>query len=138
MSHRKEQKRLTSRSGFTLVELAAAAGLLGTVLLVTIPIVKHVRTSRDAAGQQFLAQQETANIMERLAIDPSANKTDETINISPEVANLLPDAEVTITRQLGEDGLQQITVLLSWANEAGERSLPVTLTAWFPAQEPTP
>lgn len=138
MRHHLNQSRLASRSGFTLVELSAAAGLLGTVFLVTLPLLKHVRTSRDASHQQFIAQQEAANIMERLAIDPSSEAIDESLSVSPEATTHLPDADVSVTRQSTENGLQRVTVTLSWTNEADEPAVPVTLTAWFPVKGAQP
>ena len=138
MTNQFNHPRSASRPGFTLIELAAAAGLLGTVFLVTLPLIKRVRTSREASHQQLIAQQEAANIMERVAINPTSETLEEGVEISPEAASSLSDASVTITRQPAEDGLQQVTITLSWVDETGEPVLPVQLTAWFPAQGESP
>ncbi len=121
-----------------MLELTVAATLLGTIFVVTLPLLKHVRTSRTAAEQQFIAQQEAANLMERLAIDPLLEANDATATISPEAASHLLNADVTVTRQPTNNGLDQVTVAVSWTNEAGEQPTPVTLMAWFPAEESTP
>jgi len=126
------------RSGFTLIELAVAATLLGTVFVVTLPLLKHVRVSRDAAQQQFIAQQEAANILERFSINPSSDAMVEMINISPEAASHLPDADATITVQPTDDGLHQVTVSVSWVNASGDRPMPTKLSAWFSVSEETP
>ncbi len=128
----------SNRGGFTMLELTVAATLLGTVFVVTLPLLKHVRVSRDAAQQQFIAQQEAANLMEQLAVNGSSDAADDAITISPEAASHLHDADVTITREPEHINLQRVTVAVSWTNDSGERPVPVKLTAWFPTTRETP
>ncbi len=138
MNKRFQLTATSCRDGFTMLELTVAAALLGTVFVVTVPLLKHVRVSRDAAEQQSVAQQEAANIMERLAVHGSSGAQDEMITLSPEAASHLPDGAVTITRAPIVEGLQQVTLRVTWSNAVGNRPAPVTLTAWFPAEESRP
>lgn len=121
-----------------MMELTVAATLLGTVFVVTLPLLKHVRISRDAAQQQFIAQQEAANLMEQLAAGHASEEAGDSITLSSEAASLLTDADFTITREPTASNLQRVTVVVSWTNDAGERPRPATLTAWFPDPEETP
>ncbi|MCA9112416.1 MAG: type II secretion system protein [Planctomycetaceae bacterium] len=133
-------KSTSHRNGFTMLELTVAASLLGMVFVVTLPLLKHVRVSRDAAQQRFVAQQEVANLMEQIAAPATeaSGVTDESLTISPEAASHLHDAQVAIAREPAEDNLQQVTISLTWSDDAGQPVAPASLTAWFPVSEEMP
>ncbi|MCA9024721.1 MAG: type II secretion system protein [Planctomycetaceae bacterium] len=131
-------KSTSHRYGFTMLELTVAASLLGMVFVVTLPLLKHVRVSRDAAQQRFVAQQEVANLMEQIAALGASAITDESLTISPEAASHLHDAQVAIAREPAEDNLQQVTISLTWSDDAGQPVAPASLTAWFPVSEEMP
>ncbi|MEZ6146513.1 MAG: prepilin-type N-terminal cleavage/methylation domain-containing protein [Planctomycetaceae bacterium] len=75
-------KSTSHRYGFTMLELTVAASLLGMVFVVTLPLLKHVRVSRDAAQQRFVAQQEVANLMEQIAA-PALGHRRSPMRVSP-------------------------------------------------------
>ncbi|MGD9855537.1 MAG: hypothetical protein AB7U20_11375 [Planctomycetaceae bacterium] len=124
-----------------MIELTVAAGVLGTVFLVTMPLLSRVRDTRDEVQRRFIAQQEAANILERLASRTSDGPLDDAITqvsvASPEARSVLTNVEVVVTRAAEADdaGLARVSVAISWVNDAGERTAPVTLDAWFPLAE---
>ena len=132
------------RPGFTLLELTVAAGLLGVLFLVTIPLLARVRDTREETQRRFLAQQEAANVMERLSLRAALGTIEDAlardVPVSPEAAAMLPQAKVSVSRteQADEAGNLRVTVAVSWLSETGEHASPVSLDAWFPAPEVQP
>lgn len=133
-----------NRSGFTMLELTVAASVLGMVFLVTIPLLTKVRDTREEAQRRFVAQLEAANTLERLSLRVADGTLDEAMSqntsISSEAASVLPEGEIDITpaEQVDDVGNLQITVAVSWLDNAGQRVSPVSLDAWFPVSEQQP
>ncbi len=127
-----------------MLELTAAAAVLGTVFLVAIPLLSRVRDTREDARRRFIAQQEAANVMERLSLRAADGTLDDAViqerTVSPETEAVLHDVDVSVTREEQPDdvGNVRVTVAISWLNNVGERTAPVSLDAWFPAAEEQP
>lgn len=127
-----------------MIELTVAAGVLGTVFLVTIPLLSRVRDTREQSQRRFIAQQEAANVLERLAARladrPADDAVRESAAASPEARSLLPDVEIQVTPsdQADDAGLVRVTVAVSWLDDVGQQAAPVTLDAWLPLMEDQP
>jgi hypothetical protein len=123
------------RSGALMVELVVGAVLLGIFLSSVGPMFRWIRDARLTSDQHLFAMQELATQMEQLAALPPAQITDEqlqSLSITDSTRAMIPEAKLTPTRQLNEDGLQRITLAISWINDAGMDVEPKRLTAWFP------
>jgi type II secretory pathway pseudopilin PulG len=127
-----------------MVELTVAAGLLGMVFLAAIPLLGRVRETREDAQQRFLALQEASNAMEQLALDVAdgavPDDAGKALSVSAEARDLLPDVslEATSREEPDDAGCVRVTVTVSWANDAGEPAVPVTLDAWLPVRKEQP
>lgn len=123
------------RSGAFMVELVVGAVLLGIFLSSVGPMFRWVRDARLTSDRHLFAMQELATQMEQLAALPPTQITDErlqSLSITDSTRAFIPDANLTATRQPNEDGLQRLTLELSWVNDAGMTVEPKRLTAWFP------
>lgn len=116
-----------------------AAGIIGALFAVTIPLLSHVRVVRQEAERRMIAGEESANVMEavaalarRASLTPQAL---EPLTLSPD-ARRLPEGAIQI--DLAEAAApflgQRVTVRVSWTNDVGEPAGPMVLTAWFPQQ----
>jgi prepilin-type N-terminal cleavage/methylation domain-containing protein len=116
------------RRGFTLVEIAVAAGLLGVLLGALGQFVSRWEAARHAAAERVFALRFLENVLERAAV----GETDvESQSSSPELAERLRSPELRVTPGEPDDvGLIPVTASLSWRNAQGERVSPVVLTAW--------
>lgn len=121
------------------MEVIVAAGVIGTLFLVTIPLLSQIRTVRQEAERRMIAGEETANIMEAVAAlagDGELNRDAlEGLTLSP-AAERLPDAALELELATAEAPLsgQRVTVRVSWTSDAGDPATPATLTAWFPTE----
>ena len=128
--------RLESRrSGALMVEVVVGAVLLGIFLSSVGPMFRWIRDARLTSDRHLFAMQELATQMEQLAALPSSQITDQrlqSLSITDSTRTMIPDANLTATRQAEEDGLQRVTLELAWVNDAGMDVEPKRLTAWFP------
>lgn len=124
------------RSGFTLMEVIVAAGLVGALFLMAIPLLGHVRLVRQEAERRMIAGEEAANALESVAALAQRGALDQEalgrLELSPSAARL-PDAALEV--ELGDVAPpfagQQVTVRVSWMPETGIPAPPAILTAWF-------
>ncbi len=133
----------STRRGGLLVEIIVGCVLLGVFLMAAVPLVSWVRTSRLAVDNQQLAVTELANLMERVAGVPAADRTTERLQqltLSESAQTTLDDAQLAVAATPSEQfsGLRRITLSLTWTNLAGQRVQPVELSAWFAAARPEP
>ena len=135
MDSRERMVRRPNRRGFSMMEIIVAAGLLGVVVLVTVPSLRWVSAGRLAAAQRQLASQELANVMERLltrepsALTPEAVATEE---LSAEAKARLPGGELRVTVTATDDSppARRVTAELRWNDATGQSMVPIRLTAW--------
>jgi len=124
------------RSGALMVELVVGAVLLGIFLSSVGPMFRWIRDARLASDRHLFAMQELGTQMEHLAALPPSQITDErlqSLSITDSTRTMIPEANLTAARQPNEDGMQRITLAISWVNDAGMNVEPKRLTAWFPA-----
>jgi prepilin-type N-terminal cleavage/methylation domain-containing protein len=122
------------RRGMTLLELVAAAALLGTLLVVCLQLLVATAQQRKVADQRQLALLEVENAMERLAARPWSELNPQTAagQLSSSVRSRLPDAELKteVTTSAAEPLAKRIAVTLRWRDVSGQFTKPVTIVTW--------
>ena len=123
------------RRGMTLLELAVAGALLGTLMVVCLQLLSATAEQRRAADQRQFALVEVEIAMERLAARPWAELTPQAVappSLSPSVQRRLPAAEwqIEVTLPSGEPLAKRIAVSLRWQDHAGQFMQPVRIVTW--------
>ena len=124
----------TVRRGMTLLELAVAAAVLGTMLVVCLQMLTATAAQHKVADQRQLAVLEVENTMERLAARPWSELTPQSAagQLSPAAGSRLPGAElkVEVTTSPTEPAAKRIAVTLRWKDHSGRFTKPVTIVTW--------
>ncbi|WP_437204879.1 type IV pilin protein [Planctomicrobium sp. SH664] len=120
-------------SGFTLLEMLAAIGMLAVLAAVAIPCLKHIQVAQDALAEKSAALRELKNLSERARVGQTA-----TLQLSATATTLLPEAQLETTTAVSPDDpqLEQVTLSLSWVDHAGVRRQPMELILWRPLPAP--
>jgi hypothetical protein len=123
------------RRGMTLLELAVACTLLGTLLVVCLQLLLATAAQRRAADQRQLALVEVGNVMERVAArrwDDLTSKTLDGGKPSGWLGERLPGAElkIEVTAPSGEPIAKRITVSLRWQDRNGRYLPGVKIVTW--------
>jgi prepilin-type N-terminal cleavage/methylation domain-containing protein len=128
---------MNKHRGMTLIELAVAAALLGTLLTVSLKMLAASADLRRVTDQRQAAALAAGNLLERLAARPWNELTPELAaaeKLSPEAAGQLPYAElkIEITEQTSDENLpaKRIAVTLGWRGPGGQPVAPVKLVTW--------
>ncbi|MCE5267326.1 MAG: type II secretion system GspH family protein [Planctomycetaceae bacterium] len=126
-----------ARRGTTLIELAVAGVLLGTLLVVCLQLLMATAANRKSLEQRQLAAVELGNVMERLATRRWSDLTPQTAaqeRLSASVGDRLPGAElkVQVTEQSDPKAppAKRIAVSLRWQDRTGQYLPPLTITTW--------
>lgn len=125
------------RHGLTMAEVLAAAVLMSVVTVVALPVVSGVAKVRDESVRRNLAVIEVSNVMERLAaLRRQRALTEELLaaqGISAAAAAALdsPEIRVDLGDPQGTPAVRELTVSLSWLNDAGDRVAPVSVSAFL-------
>ena len=119
----------------TLLELAVAGALLGTLLVVCLQLLSAAVAQRRAADQRQCAMVELDNVMEQGTARPWAELTTAALaqeKLSPSADRQLPGAELKIEVFTAADqpNAKRITAALRWQDRSGRLLVPVTLTTW--------
>jgi prepilin-type N-terminal cleavage/methylation domain-containing protein len=121
------------RPGMTLLELVAAAAVLGTVLVVCLQLLAVTTQQRRLADQRRLALAEVENAMERLTVRPWNELNQQTtVQLSHSARSRLPAAElkVEVTPSAADPHAKRIAVTLRWKDYSGRITKPVTIVTW--------
>lgn len=124
------------RRGATLLELVVGAVLIGVFVTGAVPVIRWVHLASRLNEQHRIATQEIANQMEHLAALPASGITAEHLeSLTPSAASQssLPDADLKAVTEPSGDGLQKVTLNLTWTSASSAQSYPVRLTAWLPS-----
>lgn len=125
------------RRGVTMLELMAALALFSTVVLLVVPVLGRVAAVRDETAAHETALLEAANVMERLAAGNARRRITQedldalTLSDAARHDLTLPQLVVTLGEPEREPAARQLTIQVSWENDAGQRSTPVTLTRYL-------
>ena len=121
-----------------MLELVVGAVLIGIFVSGTIPMIRWVQTASRIDEQHATATQEVANLMERLSALPASERTTEyleSLTVSDSAQAALPDAELVVAADGSDDGLQKLTLSLSWGGSSPAETYSTKLTAWLPSEE---
>lgn len=132
--------KVKSRRGFTLLEMAVGALLLGMVMALTVQILAWSASERRVSERRQRALHEASNLIERLATLPSSELNPATLRaakLSDQTRQALPNGELKVALDEGPEGLKRLTVEIHYRDRAGEPVAPVRLTA-FLAERGTP
>lgn len=130
MSHRKPTRRGAVIHETVAATLMAMLAIAGVAQLLAIDSRQWI-----AAQQRATAVREAGNLMEDLFSRPwselSPGKT-QVIELPETVTNVLPEAHAQVTFQTDEAAVDavQILIQIDWRNVAGQRAVPVRLSAW--------
>jgi hypothetical protein len=129
--------------GMSLLELAVAGVLLAGFAVVCLKFFAAQVRHRLALAERHVAQQELANLMERLAARPYEDLSTEALageKITPRTASVLSNANLKI--EVAADGPpsgKRITLRITWPGIDPAAPLTVQLTSWrYPASSPSP
>ncbi|MCU0722777.1 MAG: hypothetical protein MUC63_04045 [Planctomycetes bacterium] len=115
------KRRARGRSGFTVLEFAAATGclavLLGAAAVLALGIHKGVRQNE----QETVALAVARGLLAELRARPDAPAGSETrpLPLPAETAGRLPEAAANVRWEAWEPGLSKATVVLSWKGARG-------------------
>lgn len=132
------QRLLSPRAGAFMVEMVVGTVLLGVFLSCVGPMFRWIHDAKRTSERHLIAMQELSTQMEKLAaLAPSAltNEAGAALAISESTTTLLPDSTMKATLNTDE-GMQRVTLEMSWVNEVGMTVEPRRLTAWFPLATP--
>lgn len=137
----------SGRRGALLMELIAAMALFGVVLTIAVPVVTRVAAVREENRRRQVALLELGNLFEQIAARRRGGEStvdiSTSLQLAPETAESLPDAELTVAATPQADTVNStlVTARLVWTTSSGRPAAPAELSACFaerPAQEAVP
>jgi prepilin-type N-terminal cleavage/methylation domain-containing protein len=134
----------TDRRGFTLTETTVAMVVLAAAIVAVAQLMAAVATRRLASERETVAQQEVANLMERVFIVPWAELSEENVagfQLSETCQQRLPEPklDISVKSAAGSPAGRQVRVELTWMDSGGQSRRSAGLTAWrYAAEEPGP
>lgn len=127
----------SDRRGALLMELIAAMALFGVVLTIAVPVVTSVASVREESRRRQVAQVELGNLFEQIAARRRSGEAvagfAPSLQLTPETAASLPDAQLTIEATAQTDAVPStlVTARLVWTTASGRPSAPAELSACF-------
>jgi hypothetical protein len=124
-----------TRRGIMLLELAAAATLLGALLVTSLQLAAALALQRRATEERQIATLEIGNVLERVAARSWAELKRGTAvaeHLSPTALGRLRAAEliVEITASTARPPAKRIVVSLRWRDVHGEMVAPLRVATW--------
>ncbi len=121
--------------GVSIVETIAAVAVLATVCTISLQYMSATAVQRREIERRHAALQEAENILERLTAlpwDKLSSTSAEKIELSPDLRNALPGAQLNVEVVPGESDVSEkkISLTLSWNDHGGNSVSPVRLTTW--------
>jgi type II secretory pathway pseudopilin PulG len=131
------------RGGFTVTECLVAAAMLAAVMALAAQLFIWDAQQRREAWKRQVAQQEAANVLERLSslpIESLAADQLEALELSPEARTWLPDGTLAVsaTEITAPRPGKRILVEVQWGTPNGAAHAPVRLIGWAFAPGATP
>jgi Tfp pilus assembly protein PilE len=129
---------MMTRRGMTLMELAVAGVLLGTLLVVCLQLLMATAAVRKSVDQRQLAVLEVGNVMERVAARRWGELTPQAAaaqRLSDSARDRLPGVELKVeisepTPAPKAPPAKRITVSLRWQDRTGQYLPPIIVTTW--------
>ncbi len=136
-------RSFASRTAFSLVEVVAAAAVLGVAMTLTAQLVLSVTNLRRSAREHQIAREEVANVLVELSVAPwetlSAERAKQ-VTTSAAARQTLASGELSIeiAPVPGEPETRRLVARFSWRNRRGEPQPPVQAVAWVSRTETAP
>ncbi len=121
--------------GFSLIEVVAAAAVMGVAMTLAAQLVLSVTDLRRAAREHQIAREEVAGALEQLSVVPWEKLTEERaaqIMASTAAKDSIASGELTveISPVAGEPESRRLVARFTWRNRRGEPQPPVQAVAW--------
>ena len=141
---------MRARRGFSLIEVAVAAALTLTLLVLAAQTLTWVAEARGNAARRALAVEEIANALERLSampFDRFATAGARPLELPEHARRRLPNARFTLrvvaiaeepVAPGEEPDARRIVVELDWTDIAGQRVAPLRVITHRYSKAPTP
>ncbi len=134
--NRPDARTLRPRRGLTIFEVTVSAVVLGAVITTAAQLVQWSVRLHQVALQKRCALEAATSLLDRLSARPwstitAASAKDEAL--PTEVRNFLvdPQLHVAVAENKSESPREKtISVEVSWAERAGQRTQRVNLTTW--------
>lgn len=123
------------RRGYLIVEGVAAAALVAVLLVVALKAAATTSLARRALERRAVAQQQAANIAERLThvawADITADRLRE-LKLSDELQASLPGGAAQLNVEDAGEGPpgKCVAIEITWPGPSGEPEAPLRLTTW--------
>lgn len=121
------------RRGTSVVEMIATTVVLGTIVGISLPMLKLVTSERQAAVAHEQALAAASNIMENVSALPFEKiKADATAAQLPDWAKeqlIEPSLQVEVER-VPDASAKKIHLRLEWKSSRGYAVAPIQLTSW--------
>lgn len=135
---RANRNRLRARRrGFSLVEIAVACVLFGTMAIIALQVIGWVATDRQAISRREGATRVVSNLMERILAHPWADQTAaglaplaDSARGSKSLAATQLRVEVTPAAPIDGRASRKILVEVVWPDRMRVAEAPIRLVAW--------
>lgn len=129
------------RRGFTLLELLAAAVMIGAMLAMVLPLLGWVAAERRAVARRERAALEASNLMERIAARPWEAISNEELGrerLGEAAARVLPHASlgVEVAELDGPPAAKRVAITIRWDDRPGVASSSLRLSAFVHRRGP--
>jgi type II secretory pathway pseudopilin PulG len=114
--------------GFTVVECVVATVLISVLMLALLPVLNRTNAVREQVDRQTYAIQYLRNLTERGLF--ATEQTDP--ELSPEVQDILPEAQLLTERTPEPTGGTRVSLTLQWSADSGVGQDSATLHYWLP------
>ena len=128
---------LAKRRGSSLIEMAAALGLLGAAMAVLLPVLARTSGLRDEVDRREVAASAVANLLERasLVASPTPESLKPIADQLTEGSRLTaPQWQIVVTPETTPP-MNRVAATLSWKTRHGTRNS-VMLVRWYPGGKP--
>jgi hypothetical protein len=117
------------RAGFTLMEVTIAFIIIGAAMMTLTQTIWLTRQQMRLVDRQFVATQELANVMERLALVPFDQLTNDRLpnfEPSPELLRVAKQAKIVVevSEVAGPPAGKRLRAKVSWPTLAREGEVP--------------
>ncbi len=134
-SQRRSALKRRSTRGFTLLECLVAGAMLLVVMALAAQLFAWDARERREAWRRHVAQQEAANVLERVSNDaPGALNAERlgALTLSKESADWLPEGTLraSATAVTSPYAGKRIQIEITWRQSSGHPASPVRLTGW--------
>lgn len=132
-----------SRAGFSLIEVVAAAAVLGIATTLTAQLALNVTDLRRTAREHQIAREEVANVLEQWTLaswETLSPERAKLVTASAAVRRAIPSGELAleIAPVAGDPDMRRLAARFTWRNRRGEPQPAVQAVTWVSRNEAAP